>query len=79
MLANAAVSSGPVTTWQHVSGTTTLAAAGNFLIEHEFSTDLFPSKDIVIDQAHVIAGNGGGDPLDVPAPAGLGLAALRRR
>lgn len=85
-LANYAVSSGPKTTWQTFAGSTTILTAGNYDISFVFDTDLYPSKDVVIDQVYIIAGNP--PQPGVPEPAtwamlitGFGLigAALRRR
>ncbi|MFL1463384.1 PEP-CTERM sorting domain-containing protein [Roseococcus sp. DSY-14] len=83
-LANFAASTLPAQTWQTYAGSTTIAAAGNYLVSFTFNTALSPSKDVVIDQVYVIAGN---PPVDAPAPAALGLfglgllglAAARRR
>ena len=85
-LANYAVSSGPKTTWQTFAGSTTILTAGNYDISFVFDTNLYPSKDVVIDQVYIIAGNP--PQPGVPEPAtwamlitGFGLigAALRRR
>jgi hypothetical protein len=68
VLANYAVSTGPVTTWQtFASAGLNIAADGNYLIEFVFNTNLRPSKDVVIDQVYIIAG----DPAvpGVPEPA----------
>lgn len=85
-LANYAVSTGPKTTWQTFAGSTTIATAGMYNVSFVFNTNLVPSKDVVIDQVYIIAGNppiGG-----VPEAAtwamlitGFGMigAALRRR
>ncbi|PWS36262.1 hypothetical protein DFH01_13855 [Falsiroseomonas bella] len=87
VLANYAVSAGPVTTWRTFQGATVIAAPGNYDIEFVFNTNLFPSKDVVIDQVYVIEGNPPPPVVDVPAPAALalfgmgllGLSAVRRR
>jgi hypothetical protein len=82
-LANYAVSSGPATTWQTYKGSTDILVDGFYDVSFVFNTDLYPSKDVVIDQVYIIAGNPG-----VPEPAtwammilGFGLvgAASRRR
>jgi hypothetical protein len=85
-LANYAVSTGPVTTWRTFAGAANIAVDGNYTIDFVFNTNLFPSKDIVIDQVYVIAGN---PPVPgIPEPAtwamlitGFGLVgfAARRR
>lgn len=54
-LANYLVSTGPATTWQTFSGTTTIAAEGDYDVKFSFFTDLYPSKDVVIDQVYVMA------------------------
>ena len=73
-LASYAVSAEPVTTWLNFNGVATIATAGFYDATFTFNTDLFPSKDIVVDQAYVVAGG-------VPEPStwamlGLGFAAL---
>jgi len=73
VLADYAVSAGPVTTWQTFTGATNIVTAGNYLVEFVFNTNGFPAKDVVIDQVYIIAGN----PLiGVPAPAAIGLFGL---
>jgi len=84
-LVNAAVSAGPATTWRAFQGVANIAADGNYLVEFVFNTNFNPSKDVVIDQVYIIAGNP--PPPGVPAPAALalfgiglmGLGLLRRR
>jgi hypothetical protein len=86
-LASYNVSSGPVTTWQSFQGAANIVADGEYTISFVFNTNRHPSKDVVIDNVYVIAGNppNPGDP--VPAPAALavfgvgllGLVAARRR
>jgi hypothetical protein len=56
-LANYAVSSGSKTTWYNFHGLATITTAGVYDTTFTFSTDLFPSKDIVVDQVYVVAGN----------------------
>ncbi len=83
-LASYAVSSGPVTTWQTFAGSTTILTDGMYAIDFVFNTNLKPSKDVVIDQVYIIAGNppiGG-----VPEPttwamliAGFGLVGMAAR
>ena len=69
-LANYLVSGGPVTTWQTFAGATTISADGFYDVEFSFSTNFQPSKDIVIDQVYIIAGN---PPIGVPEPMTLAL------
>jgi hypothetical protein len=85
-LANYAVSSGPQTTWQTFAGSTVIGTAGYYDVSFVFNTDFRPSKDVVIDQVYIIAGNP--PQPGVPEPAtwamlitGFGLvgATLRRR
>lgn len=71
-LANYAVSTGPVTTWQTFAGAADLLA-GNYLVEFVFNTNGVPAKDVVIDQVYVIAGN---PPVGVPEPGTLALLGL---
>ena len=85
-LANYAVSSGPAATWQTFAGATNILTAGYYDVSFVFDTNAAPSKDVVIDQVYIIAGN---PPVPgVPEPAtwamliaGFGFvgAALRRR
>jgi hypothetical protein len=88
-LADYLVSEGPRTTWQHYGGTATVVATGLYEVAFLFDTNLFPSKDVVVDRVYVLAGGGGGPELPiVPEPAtwamliaGFGLvgAAARAR
>ncbi|WP_291299322.1 PEP-CTERM sorting domain-containing protein [Elioraea sp.] len=82
-LASYNVSAGLVQTWQTFAGAANIAVAGIYDVEFTFYTNAFPSKDIVIDQVYIIAGN---PPIGVPEPLSLallgsgllGLAAARR-
>lgn len=85
-LANYNVSSGPATTWLTFAGSTNIQSAGFYNVSFVFDTNLYPSKDVVIDQVYIIAGNP--PQPGVPEPAtwamlitGFGLvgATLRRR
>lgn len=76
-VANYLVSSGPVRTWQAFSGQTSIGTAGFYTVSFAFDTNLYPSKDVVIDRVYVAA---------VPEPqswamliAGFGLVGLARR
>lgn len=84
VLADFAASSLSARTWRTYAGSTTVAADGAYLVEFVFNTAFVPSKDVVIDQVYIIAGN---PPIPAPEPASmavfgaglLGLAAVRRR
>ena len=85
-LANYAVSSGPVTTWQTFAGATDILTDGFYSIDFVFNTNLKPSKDVVIDQVYIIAGNPAIPGIPEPATwamliAGFGMVgfAARRR
>lgn len=69
-LANYSVSAGPVTTWETFAGAANIVADGFYTVSFSFSTNQFPSKDIVVDQVYIIAGN---PPIGVPEPMALGL------
>ena len=56
-LANYLVSNGPAATWQTFQGAKTVDTAGWYEVKFTFGTDLYPSKDVVIDQVYIIAGN----------------------
>jgi hypothetical protein len=81
-LASYLVSSKPSQTWLNFTGVADITTAGLYTTSFDFSTDLYPSKDIVVDQAFVVAGA-------VPEPstwammilgfAGIGFMAYRRR
>jgi hypothetical protein len=86
VLANYAVSTGPATTWQTFSGAANILEDGLFSVSFVFNSNRFPSKDIVIDQVYIIAGNPPTPVIPEPATwammiAGFGLvgAAMRRR
>lgn len=70
-LANYAVSTGPMTTWQTFFGTYSLDV-GTHLVSFLFNTNGFPAKDVVIDQVYVIADPAG----EVPEPGSLALLGL---
>lgn len=74
-LANFAASTQPGTTWRSFAGSTTITTAGFYSVAFTFNTNRHPSKDVVVDQVYVIAGNPpvGGNPAAVPVPAALGL------
>jgi hypothetical protein len=76
-IANYAVSTGPVRTWQHFSGQTVITTAGMYDVSFVFTTSFVPSKDVVIDRVYVAA---------VPEPAswamliaGFGLVGVSAR
>ena len=68
-LANFAASSQAPTSWQTYDGSTTINAAGFYDVDFVFNTDLFPSKDVVIDQVYIVAGN----PPLLPEPASMAM------
>lgn len=84
VLADFAASGLSARTWRSYAGSTTIATDGTYLVEFVFRTAFVPSKDVVIDQVYIIAGN---PPVPAPEPASmavlgaglLGLAAARRR
>ena len=67
-LANFTASSGTAQLWHTFSGSTTITTAGDYLVDFVFNTDFAPSKDVVIDQVYIIAGNP-----SVPEPATMAL------
>jgi hypothetical protein len=81
-LANYAVSTQPAQAWLNFSGVANILTEGDYLAEFTFMTDQIPAKDVVIDQAYVVAGA-------VPEPStwammilgffGVGFVAYRRK
>lgn len=69
-LASFAASTGTAQTWQTFQGSTTIAVAANYLVDFVFNTSLIPSKDVVIDQVYIIAGN---PPIGTPEPMSIAL------
>jgi hypothetical protein len=82
LLATTSVSSLGSQTWVNFTGSVNIVTGGDFLTSFLFNTNFNPSKDVVIDQAFVVAGA-------VPEPstwammflgfAGIGYMAYRRR
>jgi hypothetical protein len=70
-LANFSASSGVAGVWQTYDGMTTITTAGIYAVDFVFDTELFPSKDVVIDQVYIIAV----DP-PIPEPASIGLLSV---
>jgi len=70
-LANYAVSSGSVTTWETFTGVTNLSA-GNHLVQFTFNTNGNPAKDVVIDNVYVISSPSA----EVPEPGSLALLGI---
>jgi hypothetical protein len=54
-LVNAAVSTGPATTWLNFSGLANIVTAGNYNVAFVFNTNGFPAKDVVIDRVYIAA------------------------
>jgi hypothetical protein len=54
-LINTTVHSLTAQTWYNLAGTLVVTAAGPYTASFNFNTNLFPSADVVIDQAYVVA------------------------
>jgi len=85
-LANYAVSTGPKTDWRTFADSVEITKAGDYAVSFVFNTNLRPSKDVVIDQVYIIAGNPAVPGVPEPATwalliAGFGMVgfAARRR
>jgi hypothetical protein len=83
-LANYAVSTGPVTTWQTFASNGLNLAPGSYNVEFVFNTNGFPAKDVVIDQVYIIAGDPGIPAIPEPATwamliLGFGLVGIAAR
>jgi hypothetical protein len=72
-LASYAVSAGPDVTWQNFTGIANIMTAGWYTTTFTFNTNFYPSKDIVVDQAYVVAN---APELSTWAMMGLGFAGL---
>jgi hypothetical protein len=64
-------------TWMNYAAGVTIYGDSAQTVNFTFSTNFFPSKDVVIDQVYVIAGNppvdGNPPNITVPEPASLAL------
>jgi hypothetical protein len=69
-LANFTASTLAETTWQSYSGRATIAAEGDYQVNFVFNSFGGASKDVVIDQVYVVAGD---PPLPAPEPATIAL------
>ena len=69
-LASFAASSSAPLVWQSFQGFTNILADGLYQVDFSFNTNQNPSKDVVIDQVYIIAGN---PTVPVPEPVSLSL------
>ncbi len=69
-LASFAASSSAPLVWQSFQGFTNILADGFYQVDFSFNTNQNPSKDVVIDQVYIIAGN---PTVPVPEPVSLSL------